>query len=112
DEFGLTEHVNFGIIEAHEQGAVTSTTMLPNMWAFDHAAGLARANPTLAVGVHLNLTHGRPVLPPERVPTLVDRDGQFYRRAPFIQRLLRGQVRVDEIAAECRAQVEKVLAAG
>ncbi len=112
DEFGLTEHVNFGIIEAHERGAVTSTTMLANMWAFEHAAALARAHPTLAVGVHLNLTHGRPVLPPSQVPTLVDADGQFYRRSPFIRRLLRGQVRIDEVIAECRAQVEKVRAAG
>jgi len=112
DEFGLTEHVNFGIIEAHERGAVTSTTMLANMWAFEHAAALARAHPTLAVGVHLNLTHGRPVLPPEQVPTLVDDEGQFYRRSPFIRRLLRGLVRIDEVAAECRAQVEKVRSAG
>src|SRR5207247_5222708 len=80
DEFGLTEHVNYGIVEAHQHGAVTSTTMLANMWAFEHAAGLARAHPTLAVGVHLNLTHGRPVLPPARVPTLVDQEGHFYRR--------------------------------
>src|SRR5262249_22987939 len=106
DEFGLTEHVNYGIVEAHQHGAVTSTTMLANMWAFDHAAGLARAHPTLAVGVHLNLTHGRPVLPPARVPTLVDQDGHFYRRSPFIRRLLRREVRIDEVIAECRAQIE------
>ena len=31
DEFGLTEGVNRAIIEAHRQGIVTSTTLVPNL---------------------------------------------------------------------------------
>ena len=53
DEFGLTEHVNYGIIEAHQRGAVTSTTMLANMWAFEHAAA-----PVDVYGVGSSLMRG------------------------------------------------------
>lgn len=112
DEFGLTEGINEGIIQAHKYGIVTDTTMLPNMWAFDDAVELAREHDDLAVGVHLNITYGGPILPPERVPSLVNEQGQFYRRAPFLRRLLLGKIDLSEVAAEFRAQVDKVIKAG
>jgi len=37
----------------------------------------ARAMPTLGVGLHLVLVEGRPTLPPEQVPDLVDTTGRF-----------------------------------
>lgn len=112
DEFGLTEGINEGIIQAHKYGIVTDTTMLPNMWAFDDAVALAKEHDDLAVGVHLNITYGGPILPPERVPSLVNKHGQFYRRAPFLRRLLLGKINLTEVAAEFRAQVDKVVRAG
>lgn len=112
DEFGLTEGINEGIIEVHSHGIVTSTTMVANLWAFDHAARLSRRYPSLAVGVHLNLTHGMPILPPERVHTLVDQNGYFFRRRPFLQRLILGQISMIQVYEEFRAQIDKVIAAG
>lgn len=37
----------------------------------------ARRLPSLAVGLHVVVVNGRPVLPPEQVPDLVDADGVF-----------------------------------
>jgi predicted glycoside hydrolase/deacetylase ChbG (UPF0249 family) len=112
DEFGLTEGINEGIIEVHSHGIVTSTTMVANLWAFDHAVALSRKYPSLAVGVHLNLTHGAPILPPGRVHTLVDHNGYFFRRRPFLQRLILGQISMIQVYEEFRAQIDKVIAAG
>ena len=75
DEFGLTEGVNHGIVEVHRQGIVTSTTMVANEHAFEHAIELSKQVPELAIGVHLNVTHGSPVLPEVRVYSLVDDEG-------------------------------------
>jgi chitin disaccharide deacetylase len=61
DDFGMAPGVNRAILEAHRTGIVTSTSLLANGAAFDEAAAAARATPTLAVGVHLNLTQGRPL---------------------------------------------------
>ena len=112
DEFGLTEGINEGIVEVHSRGIVTSTTMVANLWAFDHAVKLSRKYPALAVGVHLNLTHGAPILPPERVHTLVDHNGYFFRRRPFLQRLILGTISMIQVYEEFRAQIDKVIAAG
>src|SRR5437016_5207076 len=112
DEFGLTEGINEGIIEVHAHGIVTSTTMVANFWAFDHAAALSRKHPDLAVGVHLNLTHGMPILPQDRVHTLVDENGYFFRRRPFLQRLILGQISMIQVYEEFRAQIDKVIGAG
>ena len=112
DEFGLTEGINEGIIEVHAHGIVTSTTMVANFWAFDHAAALSRTHPDLAVGVHLNLTHGMPILPQDRVHTLVDENGYFFRRRPFLQRLILGQISMIQVYEEFRAQIDKVIGAG
>jgi predicted glycoside hydrolase/deacetylase ChbG (UPF0249 family) len=112
DEFGLTEGVNQGIARVHSQGIVTSTTMVANEYAFDHAVELAQQVPRLAIGIHLNATYGVPVLPEVRVFSLVDEDGFFYRRGPFLTRLMTGRINLVHVEDEFRAQVEKVLDAG
>jgi chitin disaccharide deacetylase len=55
DDFGYTRDVNDGIVHGHRNGILTSTTLMAPGLAFEHAAALARENPTLDVGVHLVL---------------------------------------------------------
>ncbi len=112
DEFGLTEGVNRAIIEAHRQGIVTSTTLVPNLWAFQEAADLTLANPDLGVGVHLNLTDGRPVSPPSQVSALVDGDGRFLKRSQLLKRLFFQRVPREQIVREFTAQIERSLHTG
>lgn len=61
DDFGLTQGVNNGIVKAHQQGVVRSTTMMVGMDAEQHAVELAKQNPDLKVGVHLRFTAGAPI---------------------------------------------------
>ena len=62
DDFGFTCDVNRGIVEAHRNGILTSTTLMANGAAFDDAVRLARENPTLDIGIHGVLVQG-PGLP-------------------------------------------------
>jgi len=78
DDFGYTPGVNYGIVDAHLRGAVTSATAMVNMPAFAHAMELARQVPTLGVGLHFNITAGRPVT--GRISTLTDENGAFRGR--------------------------------
>lgn len=57
DDFGLTEGVNQAIIRAHREGIVTSASLMINGGAAESAVELARHNPTLDIGLHLNLTN-------------------------------------------------------
>jgi predicted glycoside hydrolase/deacetylase ChbG (UPF0249 family) len=57
DDFGLTDGVNRAIIRAHREGIVTSASLMVNARAFDSAIALAKENPSLDIGLHLNLTN-------------------------------------------------------
>lgn len=62
DDFGLCDGVNAGVIDAHERGIVTSTSLMVRGEAAPAAAALALAHPRLGVGLHLDLgewIHGR-----------------------------------------------------
>lgn len=108
DDFGLSPAVTQGILVAHRDGIVTSTTMLVNFPTAPAAAELALATPALGVGVHLNVVSGPPVLPPEEVPTLVGPSGYF--RNDFFS--LRYRIDPHELKREWRAQIERFLSFG
>ncbi len=112
DDFGLTEGINEGIIRCAREGIVTSASIMTNMPAFEHAVAQAGQCPGLALGVHLNLVKGRPLLPPEQVSSLVDNKGNFYTLPRFTLKLLMGKIKLAEAEPELRRQVEKALAAG
>lgn len=57
DDFGYAPGINRGIIDAHERGIVTSTTMIVNGRAVDEAVALSRSHPELSVGLHVNFTN-------------------------------------------------------
>ena len=66
DDFGFSREVNAGIIRAHREGILTSTSLMVAEAARDEAAALAKENPALDVGLHLVVCMGRSVLPPAR----------------------------------------------
>ena len=96
DDFGFTRDVNAGIIQAHREGVLTSTTLMANGDAFEDAVRLAQETPTLDVGCHLVLVQGRAVL-----------DGRPLPETP-LQLVFQ---RIDAYR-ELRAQIQKICAAG
>ena len=111
DDFGLSEAVNRAVIEAHENGIVTSTSIMAGGAAFEHAAELAAACPTLDVGVHLTLTELRPVA--DSVPSIVGADGKFAPHATELaKRCFRGAIALGDVRKELDAQIRRVLARG
>src|SRR5262249_35921917 len=113
DDFGLTAGVNRAIIEGHERGLISSATLMVNMPAFEDAARLAREVPSLGVGLHFNITQGRPVAGASRVPSLVDGRGEFWGTSgALLARAATGRLNPGEAALELRAQIERALGAG
>jgi predicted glycoside hydrolase/deacetylase ChbG (UPF0249 family) len=105
DDYGRTAGVVEGILRAHQQGIVTSTTAMMNMPGIEDALRRAQSCPELGLGVHLVFSAWRPLLPPEQIPSLVDADGAFlsqkalWARPEVIQR--------GELWAELTAQIER-----
>lgn len=77
DDFGFSHDVNAAIIQAHEEGILTSTSLMVTGDAAQEAIALAKNHPHLAVGLHLVLVCGKSVLPPAQIPHLVDSQGNF-----------------------------------
>src|SRR5579863_3360998 len=77
DDLGWTAGVNRGIAEAHRNGIVTSTSLLANGGAFANGVKAAGELPGLGVGVHLNLSDGKPIAPVEQVKSLINDNGEF-----------------------------------
>jgi chitin disaccharide deacetylase len=114
DDFGLTPGVNRAIAELHQARVLTSATLMATGAAFEDAVATAHANPNLGVGCHIVLTDGAPVSPPQTIPTLIGPDGKNLRPSliDFIQALLRGAIRQDDIEREALAQIQKIQYAG
>lgn len=107
DDFGYSREVNAGIVRAHREGILTSTSLMVAEAARDEAVALAKENPALDVGLHLVVCMGRGVLPPSDIVPVVDAMGRFgnqpvltglkYFFTPGIH---------EKLKAECRAQIE------
>jgi len=106
DDFGLTEGVTRGIAESIRNGVVTRTSAMMctegSKWIKEFMPGIEGQ-----IGLHLQLTDGRPLLPAAQVPSLVDETGKF----PASWRLL-GRMNEVEIRQEWEAQMEALLALG
>ena len=108
DDYGHTPGTCLGIRRAHLQGIVTSTSAMMNRpLAPAELTVAARTCPDLGVGVHLVLTTGKPLLPAERVATIIDTDGRFLKLDKFCARL--ESMDIDQVWAEWNAQVEKFI---
>ena len=113
DDFGLSTEVNEAVERAHRDGILTAASLMVGAPAAAEAVRIARANPSLRVGLHLVLVEAAPVLPPARIPALVDARGMFRSdmaragAAMFFRPSVRRQLR-----AEVEAQFEAYAATG
>jgi chitin disaccharide deacetylase len=96
DDFGRTSAINEGIIEGHQKGIITSASLMTDREAFDPAVALAKANPSLGIGLHLDLD-------------------AFFEVEHGVGRLLRykdAAVPMSVIATETERQIRKILSTG
>jgi hopanoid biosynthesis associated protein HpnK len=115
DDFGLTAGVNRAIVEAHQRGIVTSTTLMANSLAFDEAVRLAKADSQWSVGCHVVLLDGYALIAPSRIRSLLAANNdQAFRDgvAGFALRALAGRIDSDQVEAETTAQIRKLQSHG
>lgn len=103
DDFGLSKGINYGIVDAHLSGIVTSTTLMVTMPEVEHALTLLKIAPTLKLGLHLNITFGKPMT---NCPTLLKADGTFYKVKEINSD---ATFNVDEIYQEFKEQYNKFI---
>ncbi len=113
DDFGLSPAVNAAVERAHREGVLTAASLMVGERAAPEAVDIARRNPGLAVGLHLTLADGAPVLPPERIPALVRADGRFRDDMAGVGFALAASAAArEQLRAEVAAQVAAFRATG
>jgi predicted glycoside hydrolase/deacetylase ChbG (UPF0249 family) len=109
DDFGLCPEIDAAVCLLHDHGVVRRTSLAVNGPGFAASIDALRMRPALDVAVHLNLTDGPSILPPDAVPSLVDRTGAFKggRHALVASLVAVGRFRQAEIRAEWEAQIAR-----
>ena len=111
DDLGLTTGVTDGIIHGFGHGIVTSTSALMNtIHIHQDLPRTHQVCPHLGIGVHMVITEGRPLLPVEKVPSLVDESGRFYDLHHKTERI--PTLDLDEVRAEWKTQIESFISYG
>lgn len=105
DDFGMTQANTIGILVAHKEGIVTSTTCMMNMPYAKFALKQAQHYPQLGVGIHLVLTVGRPLI--DGAHSYTDEMGNFIRPKDYPDGKPHGDV--NELYREWKAQIEKFI---
>ena len=109
DDLGMTQGSLAAVEKAMNHGVLTATSIIVSAPWFEATAELARRNPGWCTGIHLCLVgewrgfRWRPVLPWDKVRSLVDADGFLH---PSPGELFAHQPRLEEIDAELRAQID------
>jgi predicted glycoside hydrolase/deacetylase ChbG (UPF0249 family) len=114
DDLGMAHSINLASIKGLESGLVSSASiMIPCSWLPEIAA-YARTHPEADLGLHLTLTsewslyRWGPVLPKERVPSLLDGSGYLYSTETEAA----AHIDPKEAEAEIRAQIARARALG
>ena len=113
DDFGRHELINSAVEKACREGCLKSATIMAGGKFFDDAVEVARRNENLGVGIHFTLANGFPILPPEKIPSLVTEEGIFFENyVVFLKKFLQGKISLEEIKSELATKLEKVQRAG
>ncbi len=114
DDFGLTPGVNRAILELSAAGLLTSATLMANASATMEAVERAKESPALSVGCHVVLADGEPLMPAAEIPSLIDgSSGALHATlGAFVQKLMTGRIRSEEIESETVAQIKRIQGRG
>ncbi|MBI4667789.1 MAG: ChbG/HpnK family deacetylase [Elusimicrobia bacterium] len=112
DDLGACPGANSGILRAHQEGIVTSASILATTLFYrDALKNTVEQAPGLGIGLHFTLTVGKPVSPARNVPLLIN--GQGFFRWDFTSLLWalsrqRQPALLEQIGMELNAQLDRL----
>lgn len=107
DDLGISEGVNYGILKSIQDGMIRCVGLMPNMESAQHGYDLIR-NIDICLGQHTNICLGKPILEPEKVPSLVNEKGEFYSSHDINHRQ-KDTIDIEECELEIEAQLQRFM---
>ncbi|WP_062495893.1 ChbG/HpnK family deacetylase [Paenibacillus sp. 32O-W] len=111
DDAGSSATANRAILEACDHGIIRNVSLMATCGAIEDAAELFRGRDDICFGVHLTLNaewdrvRWGPVMPNDRVPTLIDAEGCFHRTPEAMKA---AGALLDEAFLEMQAQLNRL----
>jgi predicted glycoside hydrolase/deacetylase ChbG (UPF0249 family) len=105
DDFGLNSSITDAIIDSHINGIMTSTTIMSNMEGTTYAIQKAKEISTLGVGIHFNLTEGKPISELHKIPLLLNSNGEFLSNINQRRNLYFGNEKQKQVELELSNQL-------
>ncbi len=105
DDLGYSEGVNLGIEKSVRNGIVTSVGLMANMEAAQHGVELVE-DLSFCLGLHCNISAGRPLINPELIPSLVDENG-YFKASKLYREADNDFVVYEEVLLEIQAQYNR-----
>ena len=103
DDFGFSKSINKGIIDSYNEGLISTTTIMINMPYVEDAIELWKQNKGLGLGLHINITVGKPIS--DNIPSLVDNNGVFN----YIREWENHNFEYIDVYKEVKSQIEKLI---
>lgn len=111
DDLGLSKPINTAVIEGYSQGILKSASLVANGEAFlDAIENVIPQCPELGIGIHLNITEGKPIC--KDIDTLTDKNLVFNNS--YLQLLIKAYNPketkfLEDVEREFRRQIETIM---
>ena len=109
DDFGITKETNEAIKKCFCDGLLTSTCIMANGKAFEHAIEILPDFKEINMGVHLNIIEGISLLSPQKISCLCDKEGHYNNGFAALLSKSSDKRFLQEVETDFRSQIEKIL---
>jgi predicted glycoside hydrolase/deacetylase ChbG (UPF0249 family) len=109
DDLGCARSLNRAMKECHKKGILKNCSVLAATPYIEEAAKMLAKEKGLCFGLHCDLTsewdnvRWKPVAPPEKVPSLIGKDGALYQTSDAVW----ANAKADEALIELQAQLDR-----
>lgn len=110
DDLGYSRAVNYGIFDSIHSGIINNVGVMVNMPSTQQGLDLL-IHEDIDYGMHTNISNGKPILPANEIPSLVDENGNFKRSRIYRKSFEKHEdfVNLDEVTAEIDAQYNRFI---
>lgn len=107
DDLGYSEGINYGILKTIRDGIIKTVGFMVNMDSTEHGLNLIKEY-NCCIGLHVNVSVGKPLCNPNDVVSLVDEKG-FFRNSKDYRNAEKDFATYDDLYKEIKAQYFKFI---
>lgn len=104
DDFGQSPGINKAVVHLASSRKINAASVMVNM-PFWRDIDTLKQFPDFDIGLHFNITEGRPISNPGTVYSLIGSDGYFYDTPSFVNRGRKGLILGEHVIHEFNAQL-------